>query len=137
MKAAPANYPLYPQHTDTAQKQQRITEVMVPFKHQSSRIVLPLVASLSHSSCERWTTWITQYKPCREDLIRLGANVNALLVIRLQKETDPRWLIWEALKSGSSHTVISDHQRLSRDDLSDMEKAAAVGDSYGIAVHQL
>lgn len=136
MHPALANHNQNPPYPEPAKNGRRITEVIVPFGYQKSCVVLPLAASLSHSSNQRWTTWITQCNPHRLALIRLGANVSSLRLVRLSPETDCRWLIWEALKTGSSQTVIVDHQRLSENDLNEMEKAAQIGKSYGIIVRQ-
>ena len=134
MKPVPLDYNYRHQDQASAIGKGRVTEVIVPFGHHKTSILLPLAASMSHISNRRWTTWITHCNPNKSDLICLGANIGSLRLLKLQKQMDYLWLILEVLKIGNSHMVITDHQRLSVNDLNQVEEAAELGDSYAMIV---
>ena len=112
----------------------RITEVLIPQGQNSNAIVMPLVASLSNQQHEGWLTWITHRKPSKEQLALLGAKQQKLRIVHIKKETDSRWVMWEALSKGNSHTVIVDSHQLTEEDITALEVAAASGDCLGISV---
>ena len=131
---------------NTAQTQQnypktcRVTEVIIPQGQNSNTVVFPLVASLSqpssnHTSTERWVTWITDRKPSTQQINNLGASASSLRIIHTKAENDSRWIIWEALRAGNSHTVIADAHHISNTDLKEMEIAAQKVNCTGIITH--
>lgn len=137
-----------PQETLTS----RITEVIVPKTSNIDNIVLPLVASmttqkvetdqkidtnkgmLQAKSEERWVTWITDRKPSYQQLKNFGASAHALRIIHVEKNDDNRWIIWDALNTGNSHTVIANIHMLSKEDIAQMEMAAISGRCTGTLV---
>jgi len=137
-----------PQETLTS----RVTEVIVPKTSNSDNIVLPLVASMTKQkvdavqkdgvnegmlqvkSEERWVTWITDRKPSYQQLKKFGASARALRIIHVEKNDDNRWIIWDALNTGNSHTVIADIHILSKEDVVLMETAAINGQCTGTLV---
>lgn len=110
----------------------RVTEVIIPQEHNSNAIVLPLAASLTQQSGQRWLTWITHRKPSKQSLLQLGAKIQRLRIIHTHPADDNRWIIWEALSAGNSHTVIADLDFLSREEQQVMEAAANKGNCSGI-----
>ncbi|MBX2808718.1 MAG: hypothetical protein KTR20_08820 [Cellvibrionaceae bacterium] len=111
-----------------------ITEVFIPQGQNSNSIIFPLVASLSGKNSNRWLSWITHRQPTKQDLLLLGANQKNLRIIHTKQDMDNRWLMWEALAQGSSHTVVCDLNKCHKSDISDMETAAAQGQSFGIII---
>ncbi len=141
----------YQNHNTASEKQainglSKLTEVIIPQANGSQNIIFPLVASMSQqekrlplqsSSKQRWLTWITDRKPSQQQLAFFGANIDTLRIIHINKHRDNRWIIWDALNNGNSHTVISDVTRLDKEDISHLENAAINGDCSGILVRSL
>ncbi|MGH1484944.1 MAG: hypothetical protein ACRBCI_01915 [Cellvibrionaceae bacterium] len=145
----------------TAAQNRRVTEVIIPQGQNSNAIVFPLVASLSKQPAEkvittnkesstkskesstknkessRWVTWITDRKPNAQQIHNMGASVNTLRIIHTKAENDCRWILWEALRAGNSHTVIADMIGLSDNDIKEMEAAAETGNCNGIITQSL
>lgn len=112
----------------------RITEVLIPEGQNSNAIVMPLIASISGKQTDGWLTWITHRKPSKDQLTLLGAKTNKLRILHINANTDSRWMIWEALAKGNSHTVIADSYTLNAGDLNELEYAALKGNSLGICI---
>ena len=112
----------------------RVTEIIIPQAQQTTDIVFPLVAAFSQQVDSRWVTWLCTQKPSRSQLIQLGVNIEKLRVVHLNPQKDNRWLIWEAMNTGNSHTVICDQQGLDKSDLEELEKAAAKGNCTGVMI---
>lgn len=112
----------------------RITEVLIPEGQNSNAIVMPLVASLSCQKNEGWLTWITHRKPSKQQLELLGVNVDKLRIVHIKENTDSRWMLWEALNKGNSHTVIADSAMLDAEDIIALEEAAEKGGCLGISI---
>jgi cell division inhibitor SulA len=117
----------------------RMTEVIIPQAQNSNHILLPLIASLSKQqqsptsqACSRWITWITDRRPNRQQLDSYGSDNFNIRVIHTHVQDDNRWVIWEALSSGNSHTVVADITDITTDDLTQFEAAARQGQCVGI-----
>jgi len=123
----------------------RMTEVIIPQGQNSNHILMPLVASLSkqqeqsitHNTSERWVTWITNRKPSKQQLDSFGSNNTNIRIIHTNLEQDNRWIIWEALNKGNSHTVIADIDSVSKNDIEQLEIAATEGDCVGILTRSI
>lgn len=115
----------------------RLTEVIIPKDRNTKNIVLPLVASHSNLDKNQWLTWITYQQPEQQELVRFGASINTLRIIHQPAGTDTRWIIWEALQAGNSHTVVADCSGLSVADLKELEKAANLGRTDGILIRNI
>ncbi len=132
---------------NTAPASRRMTEVIIPQGQNSSHIIFPLVASLSNQASndsniktkeqQRWITWITDRKPNSEQLASFGADTAALRVIHTKRNNDSRWIMWEALNTGNSHTVIADLENISASDIEQMESAAKNGNCMGILTRSI
>lgn len=94
-------------------------------------LLLPMLAYLSHNSANRWITWISPKNLSRELLLAYGVNISCLQLIHCQDE-NPLWVIWEALASGTSNTVIASPGRLSEKELVQLEIAATQGECQGL-----
>lgn len=94
-------------------------------------MLLPMLAYLSHNSNNRWITWVAPKHLNRELLAAYGVNTKCIRLIHSQEE-NPLWLIWEALASGTSNTVIASPGRLSEKELVQLEIAAAKGECQGL-----
>ncbi len=123
----------------------RMTEVIIPQGQNSNHILMPLVASLSkqqeqdslHGSPERWVTWITNRKPSKQQLDFFGSDNTNIRIIHTDTQQDNRWIIWEALSKGNSHTVIADIESVSKNDIEQLEVAATQGDCVGILTRSI
>ncbi len=122
---------------DMPLKTSHLAEVIVPSVNDSQSIVLPIVASLSQQTSERWLTWITHHTPSKAILSMFSANFTHLRIVHIKKNSDARWVIWQALAQGNSHTVIAEQSHWEDSDKMDMEKAARIGDSKAVFItHQ-
>jgi cell division inhibitor SulA len=113
----------------------RMTEVIIPDQEMSNSIIHPLVTSLSNQqkSIEQpWVTWITKNKPSITNIQALGASIEKLRIVHTQDGKDNRWIIWEALQKGNSHTVVVDSEFISEEDMRELETAANIGNCAGI-----
>ena len=122
----------------------RMTEVIIPQGQNSNHILFPLVASLSkqkekelQSNSKRWVTWITDRKPSRQQLDSFGSNNTHIRIIHRSAADDNRWVIWEALNKGNSHTVIADIASVTKDDITQFEAAARQGNCVGILARSM
>lgn len=119
----------------------RLTEVIIPQSRNSGHIIFPLVASMtaqqSQEKQQHWVTWITDRKPSQQQLKQFGANTDVLRIIHTKKNDDNRWIIWDALNTGNSHTVIADVNSMNKSDIEQMEQAAANGNCSGILIRSL
>lgn len=111
-----------------------ISEVIVPNFAENHCVISPMVAAMSQSDSACWTTWITHRMPSRAQLEILGANLSRLRIIHIKENTDARWIVWQALAQGNSHSVIAEQCVWDKADIKDMETAAKMGNTQGILV---
>lgn len=118
----------------------KMTELVIPQTSNSDQIILPLVSSMTRSSMEvnaRWLTWITYRKPSASVIKQFNPDCKHLRVIHINKHTDNKWIIWDALNCGNSHTVISDISSINEEEMVMMEEAALMGNCTGILIRSL
>lgn len=113
---------------------QKIAEIAVA-RDSDQTLLMPIIATFSHYD-ERWLTWITDSVPSKEQLLDYGVNLRALRLIYINRHQDSRWLIWEALAQGNSHTVVTELGKLTKKDVGLMEGAAAQGSTQGIIIRR-
>ncbi len=120
------------QTISTPVKTAGVTElVLTSDSPEQLHILLPMLAYLSHHSGDRWITWISPKHLHRDLLSAYGVNTRTIRLIHSQDE-NPLWLIWEALASGTSNTVIASPGRLSEKELMQLEAAATRGECQGL-----
>lgn len=95
-------------------------------------LILPMIAFLSQSHSDRWISWISPQTINRQLLESYGVNTQRLRFIHCADGESARWITWEALASGTSHTVIACPGKLQEQDLIQLEEAAFKGQSRGI-----
>jgi cell division inhibitor SulA len=110
----------------------KIVVVAIPRFTDSNAIIFPIIASQSLPSSNKWATWITHRTPTKTDLALLGTDLSRLRIVHVSKETDNRWIVWQALAQGNSHTVIAEQEAWTNNDIGDMEDAAQHGGTKGI-----
>lgn len=99
---------------------------------QQMALIMPMIAYLSKQDDERWITWITAHKLDPKLLRTFGVNTNCLRIVHSQHPEDQRWIAWDALTLGNSHTVIASPGKLTKRDLTQLENAAKNGGAQGI-----
>lgn len=99
---------------------------------QQLGLILPMIAFLSSSLEQRWITWITPHPISRQLLESYGVNTGVVRFIQAQDGEQARWIAWEALTAGNSHTVIASPGKLSDKELAQLEQAAYQGDTQGL-----
>ncbi len=98
-----------------------------------SLLLLPMLGYISRSA-SRWITWIGEGLPDRATLQQYGVDVKKLRVLTIKQAEDNRWILWEALQSGTSHTVIAVNQALTEHELSILEQAAQSSGSQALLI---
>ena len=104
---------------------------------QQAQLLLPMLAELTRQSQDQWITFVALDGFCEqllnaEQLKTLGAEHHKIRVVRARNSADARWITWEALKLGNSHTVIACPGKLTALELSQLESAARAGNSQGL-----
>lgn len=105
-----------------------ITELVLTHNApEQTQLLLPMVAHLSRTSSDRWVTWISPGPVDRKLLEHYGVDPRAIRLIHAPEAKDNRWILWEALAKGNSHTVIASPGQLSDRELRQLEAAAHQG----------
>jgi len=104
---------------------------------QQTQLLLPMLAQLTRLSKDQWITFVALDGFCEqllnaEELKTLGADHHKIRIVRAHTPADARWITWEALKLGNSHTVIASPGKLSAVEFSQLELAAQAGNSQGL-----
>jgi cell division inhibitor SulA len=95
-------------------------------------LLLPMIAHISNSCRDRWITWVAPVQISREILEDYGVNTRCMRLIHARTPEEARWITWEALAAGNSHSVIANLGRLTEKELKDLELAAWRGQSQGL-----
>jgi cell division inhibitor SulA len=95
-------------------------------------LILPMIDFLSLRKTDRWISWITPHPIARQLLETYGVNTKLIRFIHCEDGENARWIAWEALAAGTSHTVIASPGKLSDKELSQLEQAAFKGNAQGI-----
>jgi cell division inhibitor SulA len=94
-------------------------------------ILLPMIAFISNSACDRWISWIAPHNVTRELLESYGVNTTRIRII--PTAADRRLQITkEALLAGNSHTVITTLTDTSPSELAMLENATYRGNCQAI-----
>ncbi|ROQ20320.1 SOS cell division inhibitor SulA [Marinimicrobium koreense] len=105
-----------------------ITELVLTHNApEQTQLLLPMVAHLSRTPSDRWLTWISPGPVDRRLLERYGVDTRSIRLIHAPETDDNRWILWEALAKGNSHTVIASPGALSDRELKQLEAAALQG----------
>lgn len=120
-------------HARAPQQRGGITELVLTHNAPAQTpLLLPMVAHLSQDNSDRWLTWINPGPVDRQLLSDYGADTGRIRLIHTHSHTDSRWIIWEALAEGNSHTVIAAPGRLSEREMQQLESAARKGECQGL-----
>ncbi|WP_439134166.1 cell division inhibitor SulA [Pseudomaricurvus sp.] len=111
-----------------------ITElVLTQHSPDAQMLLLPMLAHLSRNA-ERWITWITDAPVNRDELASYGVDTDKVRIIRSQSDESTRWILWEALNTGTSHTVIATLNELNENSFHHLETAAQAGESRALLI---
>ncbi|GAB3110775.1 hypothetical protein G8770_21145 [Aestuariicella hydrocarbonica] len=123
-----------PQPAPASSTPSGITElVLTQHSPDTQMLLLPMLAYLS-SNNDRWITWISDAPVDRNVLAAYGVDTHKIRVIRESSEESTRWILWEALSAGTSHTVIATLSDASEETVSHLESAAQEGNSHGLLI---
>ncbi len=100
-----------------------------------SVLLMPLLAHLSRDDC-RWITWIGPSRANRQLLEEYGVDIRRVRFVTTTTGEDQRWMVWEALRAGTSHTVIADGSALSEEDITQLDQAAQKGNSRALLIRR-
>ncbi|SMF31195.1 Cell division inhibitor SulA [Alteromonadaceae bacterium Bs31] len=95
-------------------------------------VILPMLAHLSKQSKLRWFTWIAPQGITKALLQAYGFELNNVQLVHPKSAADIRWLMWEALNSGTSETVVASTSDLTAADVNELEKASFNGSCRGL-----
>ena len=120
-----------------------ITEIILPHQHSegfnfdSTEIIMPMLAHLSHNPQNRWLTWIRSKKDFnfridKSTLNDFGFDLNKLRIVYCQDNQDSLRIMRKALANGNSDTVVASPEIVRHNDLLSLEKAAALGATRGV-----
>ncbi len=105
-----------------------ITELVLTHNApEQTQLLLPMVAHLSRTASDRWLTWISPGPVDRRLLEKYGVDARTIRLIHAPETKDNRWILWEALAKGNSHTVIASPGQLTDRELRQLEAAARQG----------
>ncbi|MGD8176494.1 cell division inhibitor SulA [Marinimicrobium sp. ARAG 43.8] len=105
-----------------------ITELVLTHNApEQTQLLLPMIAHLSRTQNNRWVTWISPGPVDRQLLERYGVDSRAIRLIHAPESADSRWILWEALAKGNSHTVIASPGALNEREMKQLEAAAMQG----------
>lgn len=126
-------------HTPARPALYRTTElVLTRHSPDEALLILPMLSHLCKGA-ERWVTWILDgqngHHLCRQELNRYGVDTRKLRLLHLPAGEDCRWLIWEALRAGTSEYVIASPGKLSEEAFTHLEEAAQQGNSHALLVN--
>ncbi len=107
--------------------------VLTKHSPDAERLLLPMLAHLSRDT-QRWVTWIYDTPVDRKLLNTYGVDTGKIRFIHTDSDECTRWLLWEALSTGTSHTVIATLNELNEEHLILLEKAANEGSSHGLLI---
>lgn len=111
-----------------------ITElVLTQHSPDAHMLLLPMLAHLSRNA-ERWITWIADSPIDRLELASYGVDTDKIRIIRSNSDESTRWILWEALNTGTSHTVIATLDELSESGFDHLESAAQAGESRALLI---
>ena len=85
----------------------RLGEIILPSTIGYEKLLLSIIATLSKQDDHRWLTLLIDQRPSKKTLLEHNIAIDKMRVIYQRKNEDCRWLIWEALAQGNSHTVIT------------------------------
>ncbi len=112
-----------------------ITELVLT-KHSPDQamVLLPMISHLTRSS-DRWVTWVVDQRVSKKQLQAYGVDTRKLQMLYAPNGEDSRWVIWEALNTGTSECVIGTPGSLGEQELQYMESAAQNGKCRGLMVN--
>lgn len=91
------------------------------------KLVLPMLAHLSHQCENRWFTWVTQSKLALEKLENYAFQRSHIRIIRANSDDYAQKILKEALRNGNSSTVVADLKNLSAEERLHIENAGVSG----------
>ena len=121
------------QHSHSTAVSSGVTELILSAgQPEQLSMVLPMLAHLSRQDDERWITWIAPRSISRELLEQFGVDAQKLRLIHPPQTSDHCWILWEALSTGTSHTVVASPGVICDRDMKRLEHAAYMGNSRGL-----
>lgn len=113
-----------------------VTEFVLPKGNELS-MVLPSLSFLTNQISDRWLTWITDdISMVREQLRFYGVNLKRIRIIKPRSQEHAFWLFWDALATGTSHTVVSALDYTSEKQIKLLDRAATKGKCVGLVLRE-
>lgn len=108
-----------------------ITEILMPYGEDLS-MLLPMLASLSQRSTEKWFTWIVSKSFSRNNLKSYDFAANNVRLIECEHSDDRLRMFWQALSYGNSGYVVAFLDELPEADRNRLEDASHAGQTRGM-----
>jgi len=97
-------------------------------------MVLPMLSHLSHSSEDKWFTWIAPQKVSKTRLISYDFAMSNIRFIHTENESESLWVFWDALANGNSANVVANINTLSESERKTLENASILGNTRGLVL---
>lgn len=122
-----------PVQQDQPQRSGGVTElVLTSDAPEQLALLLPMIAHLSKTCCDRWITWIAPHNVTRKLLESFGVDIRFIRLVHCNEQQNALWITWEALTAGNSHTVIASPGKLTDKELKQLEIAAMRASCQGL-----
>lgn len=112
-----------------------VTEIILPQSESYTHMLFPMLAHLSHQTADRWLTWIAPPPQLSKNILeQYGFNLERLRLVYTRTQEDIPWVLWDALVTGNSQTVVASPGNLLHVELQKFELAAQQGQSQGLFI---
>lgn len=116
----------------------RISEIGLPANSMIQRdVLLPMLSHLSRANDHRWLTWVGIHHLKKSQCEQVGLDWHRLLQVMTRPGSmDALNVARKAAATGTSHAVVLlTEQRLSNQQMNELETSAAQGDSQILVVY--
>ena len=116
----------------------RISEIGLPANSMIQRdVLLPMLSHLSRANDHRWLTWVGIHHLKKSQCEQVGLDWHRLLQVMTRPGSmDALNVARKAAATGTSHAVVLlTEQRLSNQQMNELEASAAQGDSQILVVY--
>lgn len=87
------------------------------------------LANAAGNKGQRWLTFVATGELSTRAVKQLGFDPRRVRLVKADSDNQARWIMWEALRSGTSDLVATDMNGFSNSDLNKLEIASRYGDS--------
>ncbi|MFT5083965.1 MAG: cell division inhibitor SulA [Lentisphaeria bacterium] len=121
--------------TQTRANPAGITEILMANSGPSNQLmIMPMLAHLSQQTKDRWFTWIAPKGGSKKNFDGFGFDKQRVRLIHTRNDEETLWVLWEALRNGTSAAVAANLSSLGDKDRANLETAARIGGTRGLVL---